>query len=179
MTEQELLRLAEQEGFTHAAVLPVDQLEFDPELRKYCEENLCGNYGKNYSCPPFCGTPEEMRDRAAPYRRAWIFQTIGEVASWEDSSQIKAVRDAHNQKSRSLIQQLRKQGMDGLAMLAGPCSSCEVCSGFQGQPCRHPEEVPSCISAYCMKAEKMAADAGLPYWCGPGKVAFFSLYLTD
>ena len=66
----------------------------------------------------------------------------------------------------------------GLAMLAGPCSSCEVCAGFQGEPCRHPEEVPSCISAYCMNAEQMAADAGLLYWCGEGKVAFFSLYLT-
>ena len=41
-----------------------------------------------------------------------------------------------------------------------------------------PEEISSCISAYCMNAEKMAAEAGLPYWCGPGKIAFFSLYLT-
>ena len=59
--EQKIRQLAEQEGFTRAALLAVDQLVFDQALRKYCEDNLCGNYGKNYSCPPFCGTPEEMR----------------------------------------------------------------------------------------------------------------------
>ena len=178
MREQELLRLAEQAGFTKAALLPVERLVFDPALRKYCEENLCGNYGKNYSCPPFCGTPEEMRQRTTPYRKAWIFQTIGEVESWENAGKIREVRDRHNQNSRALIGTLRAQGLEGLAMLAGPCASCEVCAGWEGEPCRHPEEIPSCISAYCMKAEQMAADAGLLYWCGEGKVAFFSLYLT-
>ena len=178
LSDQEILALAEQEGFTSAAVIPVEKLEFDPSLRKYCADNLCGNYGKNYSCPPFCGTPEEMKQRTEPYRRAWIFQTIGEVGSWENTEKIREVRDRHNQKSRSLIRRLRAGGREGLAMLAGPCSACEVCAGFQDEPCRHPEEIPSCISAYCMNAEKMAADAGLAYWCEEGKVAFFSLYLT-
>lgn len=179
MTDQEIFQMADQAGFTHAAVIPADRLEFDPGLRKYCEENLCGNYGKNYSCPPFCGTPAEMRARTEKYKRAWIFQTIGDVGSWENQNSIKEVRDFHNRSSRSLIGSLREKGMKGLAMLAGPCAACEVCMGFNGKPCCHPEEVPSCISAYCMKAEKMAEDAGLEYWCGEGKVAFFSLYLTE
>ena len=178
MTQQEIFHLAEQAGFTHAACLPVSHLIFDPSLRTYCEDNLCGNYGKNYSCPPFCGTPEEMKARTESYRLAWIFQTIGSVESWENVRQIQLLRDAHNRNSRALIQTLENQGLLGLAMLAGPCSLCADCAGFQGEPCRHPEEISSCISAYCMNAEKMAAEAGLPYWCGPGKIAFFSLYLT-
>ena len=83
MTEDGIMELAKNEGFTNVAVIPADKLVFDRELRKYCEENVCGNYGKNYSCPPFCGTPEEMRDRAGKYGRAWIFQTIADVGSWD------------------------------------------------------------------------------------------------
>ena len=176
MQKEEMESLAREAGFTNTAVIPADQLVFDPSLRKYCEDNLCGNYGKNYSCPPECGTPEEMKARTEQYRLAWIFQTIAE-ADWKDAAALKAVRDGHNARSRRLIGELRKRGEEGLAMLAGPCSACEVCASAGGSPCNFPEEQVSCISAYCMSAEKMADTAGIPYWCGEGRVAFFSLYL--
>ena len=48
MTEDGIMELAKNEGFTNVAVIPADKLVFDRELRKYCEENVCGNYGKNY-----------------------------------------------------------------------------------------------------------------------------------
>ena len=47
-------------GFTQAALMPVSELVIVPEYRMFCEENLCGRYGANYSCPPDCGTPEEL-----------------------------------------------------------------------------------------------------------------------
>ena len=178
MEREEIIALAKKEGFTNVAVILAKQLVFDPELRKYCEENVCGNYGKNYSCPPDCGTPEEMRERTAGYRDAWIFQTIENVGSWENHQRIVEVRAEHNRRSRTLIRQLRERKLDGLAMLAGPCGACETCAGFEGKPCRYPDQVSSCISAYCMKAEQMASDAGLPYWCGDGILAYFSLYLS-
>ena len=173
MTDREIFQMAEEAGFTRAAVIPANFLEFDPELRKYCEDNLCGNYGKNYSCPPFCGTPEEMKARTEQYKRAWIFQTTGDVGTWDNQEGIRKVKDSHNRRSRALIRRLREEGIQGLPMLAGPCAACERCMGFKGEACCHPEEVSSCISAYCMKAEKMAEDAGMEYWCGEGKVAFF------
>ena len=68
MQKEEMESLAREAGFTNTAVIPADQLVFDPSLRKYCEDNLCGNYGKNYSCPPECGTPggDEGENRAVP-----------------------------------------------------------------------------------------------------------------
>ena len=115
MQKEEMESLAREAGFTNTAVIPADQLVFDPSLRKYCEDNLCGNYGKNYSCPPECGTPEEMKARTEQYRLAWIFQTIAE-ADWKDAAALKAVRDGHNARSRRLIGELRKRGEEGLAM---------------------------------------------------------------
>ena len=177
MQKEEVESLAKSKGFTNAAVIPADRLVFDPSLRKYCQDNLCGNYGKNCSCPPACGTPQEMKQRTESYRQAWIFQTIAEV-DWRDTEALKTVRSQHNARSRELLRELEQGGESGLAMLAGPCSACGTCAGAEGKPCAFPEKQVSCISAYCMSAEKMAEEAGLPYWCGEGKVAFFSLYLT-
>ena len=143
MRKEEMERLAQDAGFTNMGVIPADHLVFEPSLRKYCEDNLCGNFGKNLSCPPACGTPEDMKKRTEAYETAWIFQTIAEV-DWHDAKALKAVRDSHNARSRKLLNRLREEG----------------------------------ISAYCMSAEKMAEEAGLPYWCGEGRVGFFSLYLT-
>lgn len=135
MTEDGIMELAKNEGFTNVAVIPADKLVFDRELRKYCEENVCGNYGKNYSCPPFCGTPEEMRDRAGKYGRAWIFQTIADVGSWDNRRKLVEVKADHNRRSRNLIQMLREEGVDGLPMLAGPpAKPVAPARGFREKP---------------------------------------------
>ena len=61
--EEELLKKAKEAGFDNCRILPAGELSFDYSLRKYCEVNYCGNYGNNYSCPPECGTPEEMEEK--------------------------------------------------------------------------------------------------------------------
>ena len=52
MTEAEMIQCAIDEGFAAAAIVDTAQIVFDPSFRPYCEENLCGQYGANYSCPP-------------------------------------------------------------------------------------------------------------------------------
>ena len=69
--EEELLREAEKAGFDHYKILSARKVQFDHSLRKYCEVNYCGNYGKNYSCPPACGTPEEMEEKAGRFKMCW------------------------------------------------------------------------------------------------------------
>ena len=72
-------------------VIPADHLVFDPSLRKYCEDNLLRKFWERiFSCPPACGTPEEMKKRTEAYETALIFQTIAEV-DWHDAKALKAV----------------------------------------------------------------------------------------
>ena len=42
---QDYAALAKISGFTDAAFLPVRELVVVPEYRRFCEQNLCGNYG--------------------------------------------------------------------------------------------------------------------------------------
>ena len=60
MTEKEILTLAEAHGFRAALVRPED-VPVDAKFRVYCEQNVCGNYNANYSCPPDCGPAETLR----------------------------------------------------------------------------------------------------------------------
>ena len=64
MTNERILQIARAEQvFSAAAIVPTSEIPFDSGFRVYCEENLCGNYGANYTCPPDCGSPEELRRR--------------------------------------------------------------------------------------------------------------------
>ena len=62
MTTIELMKLAEDAGF-RAAVISAKDIPVDGSFRKFCEDNLCGKYNANYSCPPACGTVEEVHNR--------------------------------------------------------------------------------------------------------------------
>ena len=58
MTYEQIIQYAIDEGFAAAEIVDTHEIVFDPSFRPYCEENLCGQYGANYSCPPDCGSPE-------------------------------------------------------------------------------------------------------------------------
>ena len=51
MDETRLMGMAREAGFG-AGIIDTAQICFDADFLKYCEENKCGNYGANYSCPP-------------------------------------------------------------------------------------------------------------------------------
>ena len=59
-----LTEICIEAGASAARTFGAEIIPFDRALRSYCEANSCGCYGRNYACPPQCGTPEEMIERA-------------------------------------------------------------------------------------------------------------------
>ena len=96
MREVDLIAAAEKAGFAKAAVMSTEDLEFEHEFRMFCEQNACGNYGNNYGCPPYCGTPQEMEDKVMNYRRAVVFQSRTPVNNIFDDAENKTrSKNAH------------------------------------------------------------------------------------
>lgn len=178
MTEQ-FLDLAAENGFAAAAEVDTAQIPFDFSFRPYCEENLCGQYGVNYSCPPDCGSCEEMRDRILAHKRALVLQTIWEIGDYSDSAAIKEAKGAHNKAGLHLMQQMREMGHPGFLVGASGCSLCSPCAAKEGKPCRFPERKYSCMSAYCVFVKKLCDRCGLEYDCGEGLLSFFGMYVFD
>lgn len=179
MNTEELMALTEAAGFEQTAVISTDLLEFHPEYRVYCEMNLCGNFNRNYACPPYCGTPEEMEAKALAYRLAIVFQSITYVNNAMDNDETKKVKKEHRAKTMKAIRTLKEHGVEGMAIMPGPCSLCSACGQIGDTPCPHPDQVASCLSAYGIEASKMAEDCGMTYYFGDDTVALFSMYLID
>ena len=64
---EELKKLALEEGFSNAGQLNLKALVFMPEVRQMCSADKCHAYGRNWRCPPACGTLEESAALAAQY----------------------------------------------------------------------------------------------------------------
>lgn len=179
MTNEEIIAMALDESFAAAQIVDTCNIVFDPSFRPYCEENLCGQYGVNYSCPPTCGTPEEMMARILAHKKALVLQTIWQVPDYSDMSVIKPAKASHNAAELRLVRRLRAQGLDGLIVGTSGCALCTPCALTQGKPCNFPDLKYSCMSAYCIFVKKLADVCGMEYDCGDGLLAFFGMYVFD
>ena len=178
MTEDKLLNQAELCGFDHACIIETDQLIFDSRFRQFCETNYCGNYDNNYSCPPACGTQEELKEKALKFSHALVLQTITPVKNIMDDEETKIIKHHHNEMTWNLIHKVEEELETYLPAMAGPCGLCSPCAKKEGEPCRLPEKKASCLSAYCIQVDAMAKACGMEYYC-EGEVAFFSLLFFD
>lgn len=168
-------------GFTEAAVMDAKDLVFIPEYRMFCEENRCGNYGRNYACPPYCGTVEQMKEKTQKYRYVLVLETSIQVDDALDGSETTPLKKDHTGRSRAFIREMKQEGLlgEGLSIMAGPCDVCKECMMPYQKPCPHPEQRASCLSAYSIDVGKLAEAAGMSFSWDMDQVSFFSMYLTN
>lgn len=158
MFEDALISKALDVGFAHAAVIDAKELVYIPEYRKYCEENICGNYNKIPVCPPACGTSEEMHLKTLKYKKVLVLQTEM-VPVKKELCEYLAGKKKHNVLMDRLLLQLDMNNI--LVMSAGPWKNY------------------SCMSAYSIDAERMADSCGMLCWGKDGIVRFFSSILFN
>lgn len=179
MTDFEIIKVALGEGFHGAEIIDTEKIVFDEAFRPYCEENLCGQYGANYSCPPDCGTPEQMKRRVLAHKRALVVSTEWEIENFTDKEKIKVAKKSHNDAMFRVIKKLRCDGHNGFMIGASGCTLCQPCKITKGEPCSFPDLRYSCMSAYCIYVKKLAEDSGLNYDYKNGILPFFGVYVFD
>ena len=177
MKKEQFAELAISMGFSNAVLLETAQIPFEPAFRVCCEDNSCGKYGVNWSCPPDCGTTDQMRQRVQARQYGLVLQTTWDIDS-EDGPATKRCKGKHNQLSRELIAKIQED-TSGFLIGASGCSLCETCTLVAGEPCRFPDKMASCMSAYCIYVRRLAEENGMEYDSGPGLVNFFGMYVFD
>lgn len=178
MTTQKILRLAEEAGFSHVGELNVSSMRFLPEVRGMCAADRCRNYGKCWTCPPHCGTLDEISARAAQYHRGILVQSTGEM---EDDFDVECMMDTERlQKERfaRLAEQVREMYPNCLPMASGACTVCGVCA-CPDEPCRFPERAIPSMEAYGLVVSEVCERSGLPYYYGPQTITYTSCILID
>ena len=76
MDTEKVLAIAKNAGFSQVGELDCDTIRLMPEVRKMCEDNTCGMYGKCWSCPPGCGSLEECESRVRKYKKGILVQKL-------------------------------------------------------------------------------------------------------
>ena len=167
-------------GAFRASVIPVADIETDASFRDLCASNVCGNYGRNWMCPPDAGEIHALMAALRTYSYALVYQTVSEL---EDSYDFEGMMDAgvrHNRLMAELRRAMDKEDLPRTLHLgAGGCRMCEVCGKRTGEPCRHPDLAVASLETYGVNVSRLAPAAGMKYINGQNTVTYFGAVLFD
>ena len=172
----DLVKLALDVGFSHAALLDASTLRALPEVRDMCASGRCQRYGRSWSCPPACGSIEETAARMAAYSGGVLVQTTARLEDDFDAETMAAAQKLHKEHFFTLARQVRLLHPDCLPLTAGSCTICRSCT-YPDKPCRFPGKMLSSMEAYGLLVSQVCKDAGLPYYYGPRTLTYSSCIL--
>ncbi len=172
--DEQILALARGEGF-RAAIISTENVPVDARFRAFCEENLCGLYGANYSCPPDCGTVEQMHQQILAQEKALIISKVWDVAGFSDKCGVAHAKKTHNDAVLRLTRKLREIVNVGFCAGYNGCPLCEPCLRVKGAPCAHPDARISCMSAYCIDVAELARRCALEFAWEENKLFLFGM----
>ena len=175
---EQILELAGQLGFSHKAALNVLALEFRQEVRDMCAADRCMSYGRNWSCPPACGTPEVCAQKLGAYSKGVLVQTTGEMEDDFDAGAIERTYLGHKAAFDALARQTRSLHPDCLPLTAGACTLCKKCT-CPDRPCRFPGKRLSSMEAYGLLVSDVCLKSGLEYNYGPKTITYTSCILFN
>ena len=173
----DLVKLALEIGFSHAAPLNVSALHALPEVREMCATGRCRRYGKSWSCPPACGGLDECQTRMEAYSGGVLVQTTAALADDFDYESMTKAQELHKKNFFTLARQTRLLVPDCLPLTAGSCTICRSCT-YPDKPCRFPNKMLSSMEAYGLLVSAVCEASGLPYYYGPGTLTYSACILT-
>lgn len=169
------IEIAKQCGFTEAAKLNIETLKPMPMVRDACAADKCQAYGKNWTCPPNCGTLEECDARMHSYPQGILLQTVGKLEKRIDTKGYMRVEAEHSAALRKFAGEIRKEYPNALCLGAGGCRVCEKCA--YPEPCRFPEQAMSSMEGYGLFVTQVCRDNGVRYYYGPKTIAYTACVL--
>ncbi len=144
-------------------------LEFSPEflvpeerIRSLCCENKCDNYGKNYTCPPYVGSLEEIRTKLRNFQRGLLFQYSKEIdVRGNREGVIQTKIDFHNKILR-MEELLSERGTNNVwGMIGGNCGLCDICKAKSNEPCLYPDKARMSLEAIAIDVLGLLNKLGL------------------
>lgn len=173
MLRDEIIEAIDQSGFDEYKEIGAEDLIFSESVFKSCEENTCGNYGKNHSCPPLSGSMEENQARFLAYKNGIIINKIVDLGEFYEKMQSSA------KEVEDCLDKLRKLVDGKPVMVAGPggCRLCETCAAVTDEPCRFPDKRRYSMEGSGMDIVSMSRKFNMTYNAGDHKVGYFMLVM--
>ena len=160
-------------GFDEYREIPATDIIFAEAVFASCQANSCGNYGQNYSCPPFSGDIDEYKARFLKYDHGFILNKImflGEHYEKMETTTMEVL---------ALLDKLRNKLAAEPVMIAGPggCNLCAECSAKTGEDCRFPDKRRYSLEGSGIDIVTLSRKLKMTYNAGDKKVGFFMMVL--
>lgn len=174
-----VIKAALAAGMTDARVIKTTDIYFDEALRAACESNVCGSYGKSWSCSPQTKPVAELKKEILAFGEGVVVQFVGQL---EDSFDVESMYK-HNadfrERFKNLVNTLRPQYRRLIGFGAGTCPVCPECTYPRGLPCAQPDRKMVSVEAAGIFVAKTLEACGLKYNNGPNTVTYAGLILSE
>jgi predicted metal-binding protein len=175
-----LEKLAAGCGFSRTGRLDPASMKVRREVREACASDKCRAFGKNWSCPPACGSLEECEKRLAQFQSGLILQTTGNLEDSFDFESMTLIGENHNAHLFDFQEKLEtffSGGKPWLLLGSGCCTICGQCSW--PQPCNHPEKMIVPVEAMGIVVSDLCAANNILYYYGPGTLTYTGCVLIQ
>ena len=162
-------------GFSKAVPLNVRSLQPRQDVRQMCAADQCGAYGKNWTCPPYCGTLEDCSAKLQRYSRGILLQTVGTTEKLIDTKAYRRIEKQHLEQFYDLCDQIRKVYPNALCLGSGGCRLCGKCAFPES--CRFPEKAHPSMEGYGLFVTDVCRNNDLSYHYGERTIAYTACVL--
>ena len=162
-------------GFSHAAPLNVATLQPRADVRQMCAADKCRAYGKNWTCPPYCGTLDACADKLGQFSHGILLQTVGNLEKVIDTKAYRRTETLHLEYFHQFTALIRSQHPAALCLGSGGCRICPSCA-FP-ETCRFPEKAYSSMESYGLFVTQVCRDNGALYNYGDRTITFTACVL--
>lgn len=176
MHYKELEKLALDSGFTHAVPLDTTTISLKQEVRDMCK-NGCQQYARRWSCPPGCGSLNELREMICHYKKGILVQTVTELEDEFDWDGMIKAQNRHQEHFHLFLEKLCAFNPEFLPLGTGCYMICKTCS-YPDAPCRFPQKRISSMEACGMVASEVCRQNHLKYYYGPNTIAYVACVLV-
>ncbi len=152
-------KTAGQLGFEVIAPLDVRALEPRRDIRAMCALNLCGKYGKCWTCPPVCGDFDTCTRRLKEFSRGILVQTVVEKEAAVTAPERNRAQQTHRRRFAALCREIYPEYPQALCLSGEGCRICESCAW--PEPCVHPEACCHCATGFGLLGSQLRRCAGL------------------
>lgn len=160
-------------GFSHAAPwhTKVPPLE---AVRDMCAADKCHAYGKNWTCPPHCGSLAQCAAQLDAHPHGLLVQTVAQLEDEFDYETMVEAEQAHRAAFLMLAQELQEAMQQVLCLGTGGCRLCPQCA--YPAPCRFPDKAHASLEGYGLMVSQLCSENQLPYYYGKGTVTYTAGY---
>ncbi len=172
-----LAEILEHYAFKEVMEIDPKQICITETVRAACEKNDCGNYGRNYMCPPAVGTLEEYKEIVAAYSFGILFSQVHIFTDRKEYRRYHEISMGFKKEMERLHREVVQSEVDGIVFSAGGCSICKTCGIIEGIPCRFPEEAMPSLEAAGIDVVRLTKETGFVYNHGEKSMTLIGLIL--